>query len=451
MLLLHITFISLMGVSSLALLLVQAVFNTSELVFCTLLHESLFVVQLSSSLLQTNLHQMTPISLRIEELMGGKRKGIGSILDLRTEKREYLRRTFSADMSSKIWLAQNTTISSIDTSSSSDDEDEEENKDIWSSIQLQKTTNMNSPFNAPYIHPLVKRSSTSLGEKSLQICTESLGSETGSDGYSCDQNYFQSSSSEEDDDDDEEQVVRNETQSRTKDLVTVNYNCCISRRSPTCSFPPPLSSISRRDGLSVQMRPQRRDGRLIIEAVPVSSHYYLHAHRQGGRLQLSFINSPSKEVPHIPPQREETEESSKEEEEEEEEEKIIVLEVKAKQEEEMRAGHPTFLVMNKLICGMHAMRLNNPNPWMDKKMDCQDEQREREMPSSKIFNGYDRCWKLGPMSHQSAQTLPNMLMVPKKKQVMIMGEDLLPVIRRCNEPLPLRPVIVLEPFCIATT
>lgn len=404
---------------------------------------------------------MTPVSLHIEEeLIGGKRKGIGSILDLRTERRGSLRRTFSADMSSKKWLAQNTTMSSIDTSSSSssseNEEENEKNKDIWSSIQLQKTTNMNSLFNAPYIHPIAKRSSNSLSQKSLQICTESLGSETGSDGFSQDQDYFQSSSEEDDDEEEKEEeveVVSNELRDRKKELVAVNYNCCISKRSPTCSFPPPLSSISRRDGLRLRMRPHRRDGRLVVEAVTVSSHYYLHAHRQGGRLQLYLINSPSTEEPHMPSQEEESEKEFKQEEEVvEEEERRIVLEVKAKQEEVMRRGHPTLVVKNKLICGMHTMRLSNPNPCMGKKLDGQDEQREREMSPSKTFNGYDRWWMRGPMTHPSAKPPPNMVIVSKKKPNVIKGEDLLPVMRRCNEPLPLMPAnIVWESYCIATT
>ncbi|KAF2300385.1 hypothetical protein GH714_012692 [Hevea brasiliensis] len=50
--------------------------------------------------------------------------------------------------------------------------------DIWSSILSQKAHEDNKNLPPPYIHPLVKRSASSLSEKSLEICTESLGSET---------------------------------------------------------------------------------------------------------------------------------------------------------------------------------------------------------------------------------------------------------------------------------
>lgn len=60
--------------------------------------------------------------------------------------------------------------------------------DIWSSIVSQKTnedaSKSSSSLPPPYVHPLVKRSQSSLSEKSLEICTENLGSETGSDGLS---------------------------------------------------------------------------------------------------------------------------------------------------------------------------------------------------------------------------------------------------------------------------
>ncbi|OWM89373.1 hypothetical protein CDL15_Pgr024121 [Punica granatum] len=42
----------------------------------------------------------------------------------------------------------------------------------------------------PYVHPLGKKSASSLSSKSLEVCTESLGSETGSE------KFFPSSSSE---------------------------------------------------------------------------------------------------------------------------------------------------------------------------------------------------------------------------------------------------------------
>ncbi|RHN75515.1 hypothetical protein MtrunA17_Chr2g0322101 [Medicago truncatula] len=57
--------------------------------------------------------------------------------------------------------------------------------DIWSSILNQKNKDEASHSKTPpYIHPLVKNSKNYLSEKSLKICTESLGSQSSSDGFS---------------------------------------------------------------------------------------------------------------------------------------------------------------------------------------------------------------------------------------------------------------------------
>lgn len=394
---------------------------------------------------------LSSVSIRIEEAMGGgERQGIGSILGLssasqkqRNERRESLRRTFSADMSSKNWLAQNlplslkknasieefTTMSapgSSSASSSSEDEEEKEERrkeverpgqfDIWSSIQAQKVNNSNSPFDAAHVIPSVKRSSSSLSEKSLQICTENLGSETGSDGFSSSEHKQAS------------EVEKNENV-----LVAVNYSCSMSRKSPPRSFPPPLSSISRLDGPCLQMRPHRRDGHLVLEAIPVPPLNYLHAQRQDGRLRLSFINLSSRQQ-HSKPV------------EEEEEEKIeivvdreIILEVKMKQEEEvMRLHHQPRLVMDKIIGGMHAMHFKNSNPWADKKADGgRDEpMRVPRILAATAFNGYDRCWKDGTTAR------------PAGKSVVLKAKDFLPVMR-CKEHR--RPAWFGNPFCIPTT
>lgn len=55
------------------------------------------------------------------------------------------------------------------------------------------------------------------------------------------------------------------------------------------SFPPPLPSLSSCSGPCVSMKSCRQDGRFMLKAVEVSSHKYLQANRQGGRLQLHFI------------------------------------------------------------------------------------------------------------------------------------------------------------------
>lgn len=451
---------------------------------------------------------MSPVSLQIEEeLTGGERRGIGSILGFSkqiSEKRQSLRRTFSADMSSKKWLSENlplslkkiasteefSAMSAPDTSSSASSSGDEEEKEkvrkdlerpdqfnIWSSIQSLKANNADSLQLTPYIHPLVKRSKSLLSEKSLQICTESLGSETGSDGFSSSDYFTSDSSDDEGEESEEDEVALDEMQVAKEELVQVNYNCSVSRRSPTRSFPPPLPSLSRGDGPGLRMRSHRKDGRLIVEAVPVVSQKFLHAQREGGRLRLSFVNSPCGKEPLVPPPQEEPEiefmeeeeveeaeqveeeEEEKEEmeDEEEEEEEIvgvdrgIVTKVKfvKREEEGMRMGQP-ILAMNKIIGGMRTIHLNNPNPWVGKKFDGRDEPR-RVSPilAAVSFNRYDCCWKSGPLAHSIKKpTTANKLMV-SKTQMVFKAEDLFSA-KRCNQyPRPV--VVVREPFCIATT
>ncbi|KAK2359275.1 protein FAF, chloroplastic [Trifolium repens] len=56
--------------------------------------------------------------------------------------------------------------------------DKNDTKSGWGFLQnLTKTENGNDKV---YVHPTVKRSASMLSEKSLEMCTESLGSETGS-------------------------------------------------------------------------------------------------------------------------------------------------------------------------------------------------------------------------------------------------------------------------------
>ncbi|XP_043712658.1 protein FAF-like, chloroplastic [Telopea speciosissima] len=285
-----------------------------------------------------------------EETKATERQGIGSILGSEPERPKTaasLRRTLSADMSSKKWLGRHglsllkkipssesfpVPSSSVDSDSSSsssssasegegDDwssivqsKDEEQQKkedlerprlsDIWGSILSQKTDDLSKSSSAPYIHPLVKRSKSSLSQKSLEICTESLGSETGSEGFS---SYPPSETGDFEEKLTEKQQSAKETEELSSTTATLvkekeefgaeSYNYfSATRKSPPRSFPPPLPSLSRREGPGVLMRSHRRDGRLVLEAVPVSTYNYFHAERQGGRLLLSYINKPSAEL-----------------------------------------------------------------------------------------------------------------------------------------------------------
>ncbi|KAJ9171954.1 hypothetical protein P3X46_015249 [Hevea brasiliensis] len=124
-----------------------------------------------------------------------------------------------------------------------------------------------------YIPPNFKRSSSMLSEKSLQMCTENLGSETGNDGgESSDEMALLSLSN------------INHESPREKSKFRG------SRRimSRSASFPPPLTSI--RGSTSVQVRSHREGGRLVLKAVSVSScQAYFHAERIDGQLKLHLV------------------------------------------------------------------------------------------------------------------------------------------------------------------
>ncbi|CAJ2633146.1 protein FANTASTIC FOUR 1-like [Trifolium pratense] len=148
--------------------------------------------------------------------------------------------------------------------------DKNDTKSGWSFLQnLTKTENGNEKV---YVHPTVKRSASMLSEKSLEMCTESLGSETGSNaGESCDDFSFE---------------TRNDVNSNN-----IMTNNCVSRRVNRASnFPPPLTSITDFGG--VHVRPHREGGRLILEAIASPSITpYFHAERSDGRLKLCLFET----------------------------------------------------------------------------------------------------------------------------------------------------------------
>jgi len=148
-------------------------------------------------------------------------------------------------------------------------------KSSWSFLQALTETNKTENANDKvYVHPTVKRSSSMLSEKSLEMCTESLGSETGSNaGESSDIDVSLFSSD-----------TRN-------DVNNNNMNNYVSRRvNKACNFPPPLTSVTDFGG--VHVRPHREGGRLILEAIASpSTTPYFHAERVDGRLRLSLFET----------------------------------------------------------------------------------------------------------------------------------------------------------------
>ncbi|CAJ1956231.1 unnamed protein product [Sphenostylis stenocarpa] len=256
-----------------------------------------------------------------------QKQGIVTILGSNNDSATSLRRTLSADMSSKRWLSQNgfspmkkiassealshslaeTTVD--DSSSSSEDDNSEEMKqnrfqllntiqkeenvekpgefDTWSSI-LSKTDKESSKLTiTPYVHPLVRRSKSCLSEKSLEICTESLGSETGSDGFSS-YSPSETDDSEEEKEEKEEEVKEIETVEIThvEEFQVRKQNHAVKKSSPR-SFPPPLPSL--------HMRSHRDNGRLFIQAVSVPSQINFFAQRENGRLVLTFAEMSEEE------------------------------------------------------------------------------------------------------------------------------------------------------------
>ncbi|CAM0871016.1 unnamed protein product [Alopecurus aequalis] len=179
--------------------------------------------------------------------------------------------------------------------------------DMWSAIQADdgatKPALAPEPAKASYPVKTVRRS---MSHESLDLCTESLGSETGTRGDFLDQAaimaclYAPPSLDTAADSfapppalHEEEEQVQEQEETVTAGLTEVRYH----RARPQRAFPPPLASMSRRPGDDagpcLRMRPHRRDGRLVVEAVAARPQGYLHARRQDGRLRLCFVDCAS--------------------------------------------------------------------------------------------------------------------------------------------------------------
>ncbi|CAN6289966.1 unnamed protein product [Urochloa humidicola] len=215
-----------------------------------------------------------------------------------------------------------------------------ERADIWNMIQAQKPAAPPKQA-AAYVHPLVRRSSSLLTQKSLEICTESLGSETGSDGFS---DADRSCPGSDDDDDREEEAA-----------------VAMPPPPPSRAFPPPLPSLARRKVEStMEMRQERQDGRLLVRVVPVPSSTLFRAQRRGGRLLLSFADESRGQAEpdeHQADDHEEAHEVVEDEEDDEEEEVEVVdrgtvVEFKVSTQPQARSGtrvRRSSLVINKFV------------------------------------------------------------------------------------------------------
>ncbi|XP_074558313.1 uncharacterized protein LOC141814276 [Curcuma longa] len=256
-------------------------------------------------------------------------------------------------------------------------EDQPWQADVWKAIQAKKATA--EPLLPPYVHPLVRRSSSSMSQRSLNTCTERLGSETGSDDFSDFLEGLEIGISSEDEiehgEKEEEEVEELDADDYTDQeteaapppppLREVNYHRSNGKLSRERCFPPPLPSISSRRAPCLHVRPRRCDGRLVLNAVQAPCLNYLQAQREDGRLLLSFIGAPSDaaEAKTEQNQLEESEavEEPEEEEEEEEEEEVevfdrgTVVEFKVSQQQSGTGGAVKVLrssiVINKFVGG----------------------------------------------------------------------------------------------------
>ncbi|XP_022138664.1 protein FANTASTIC FOUR 3-like [Momordica charantia] len=143
---------------------------------------------------------------------------------------------------------------------------------------------------AVYVHPTAKRfNPTGLSEKSLNLCTENLGNETGSDMI---ENSIFSP-----------EIDGGDLQRKGGRKSHSNFHS--HSHSHSHQFPPPLTTI--RETESFRVKPHREEGRLIIEAVKTPARQScFQAERSHGRLRLCFFET--EEIEEIDDDDEEEEE-----------------------------------------------------------------------------------------------------------------------------------------------
>lgn len=158
-----------------------------------------------------------------------------------------------------------------------------------------------------YVHPLVKRSKSMLSDKSLGMCTENLGSETGTDIIEDDDIFSMMSLSSLDSE--SERSLTSSWKPRYRKIKEE------SRKAGYESLPPPLTTMCGANTICV--RPHRESGRLVMTAVTTSPRRAsINAERCNGRLTMSLANDDVEE---------EEEEDEEDEEEEEGTDQVMCL------------------------------------------------------------------------------------------------------------------------------
>ncbi|KAF8079802.1 hypothetical protein N665_0999s0001 [Sinapis alba] len=172
----------------------------------------------------------------------------------------------------------------------------------WSFLQSLSTGSSSKTTSSEKEKTYVQRPSScrTLSDESLALCTENLGSETGSDVTDVEDLFLLSLSD-----------VHTKKLGETRTLKSRKENV-----SPS-DLPPPLTSM--RGSQCIQMRPHREDGRLVMTATKAPPrNMCFQADRSNGRLRLSILKDSDETV-----EDEEETIEPKETEEEEEEEDVL--------------------------------------------------------------------------------------------------------------------------------
>uniref|UniRef100_A0ACD5W5P5 Uncharacterized protein n=1 Tax=Avena sativa TaxID=4498 RepID=A0ACD5W5P5_AVESA len=369
--------------------------------------------------------------------------------------------------------------------------------DMWSAIQTitddsSTKTPALPPAKASYPAP-VRRS---MSHESLALCTETLGSETGTRGDFLDQAAVMACLYQTNNDDSSAaladsfvptppalQEEQEQDEMVAGELTAVRYH----RARPQRAFPPPLPSMSRRrddDGPCLRMRPHRREGRLVMEAVAVKPQGYLHARRQGGRLRLCFVDCASSSVRDhqkqsaIEPQShqeeevveedeqedDEVEEEVEEEEEEEDEVEVVdrgtVVEVVAASGKAQRCSR---IVINKFVGG--APVTDDLSPSRCSRAAAEEEEAAplvpglRRVPSSTTTLAAAVAAASTGMEDDDDEEADNGGQQGEEKQSTTMllftsrvGDraELVQSVRRCRQ-LRQRPLFIVEPYTVIAT
>ncbi|KAK2424316.1 protein FAF, chloroplastic [Trifolium repens] len=319
--------------------------------------------------------------------------------------------------------------------------------DIWSLILNQKNKDEASQLKTPYIHPLEKKSKNWLSEKSLEMCTESLGSETGSDWFSSSYTSSEDNNSLEVD---EKLNVKVKTCDDENPKHNNYYSLSKKTKKPRC-FPPPLPSLTSQSqhGQSqpLQMRSCRDNGRLFLflQVVSIPSRNNFFATRQNGRLILTFANDVDDE------DDEEIDDESEKHENGVEKTHMCSLELVANKEIEL-------VNKNQKLVSL----LNFSDHWSDKftrGTNFENVQHDSLPRSFPLINGYEYYWRnkatgnlqlsgnmnINQGSNEASQDSQELFVLRGKNKDYLVHN-----LKFCKDSRTTRSFMFWDPCCIAT-